>query len=186
MSSAPKLLRLADAPAGHPRPAAPARLSDEELFIQFSPYVAGIALRLLGRDGEVDDLVQEVFFAAFKQRDQLRDAHAAKSWLAVIAVRTARHRLRRRRLREFVGLDTFKPPFELRDPALAPDDCSLLSRVYEILDRIHVDCRLAWILRYVEGEKLEGVAERCGCSLATAKRRIATAHARLLSEMHDG
>ena len=49
-----------------------------------------------------------------------------------------------------------------------------------------VDQRLAWSLRYVEGEKLEQVAEHCGCSLATAKRRISAAHARIQAELEDG
>ena len=166
-------------------PPLPAELSDVALFNRFSSYVAGIGFRLLGRNTEVDDLVQDVFFAAFKQREQLRDLSAAKSWLAVITVRKARLRLRQRRFRQFVGLDSL-PPLQSEDPALAPDDHALLSRVYQVLDRVNVDCRVAWILRYVEGEKLEQVAERCGCSLATAKRRIAAAQAYLHSEMNDG
>ena len=184
MSSAPTVLRLVDSAV--PDSASPEQLTDTDLFVRFSPYIARIGLRLLGRNTEVDDLVQEVFFAAFKQRDQLRDLNAAKSWLSVIAVRTARQYLRRRRVRQFVGLDTGTPALELRDPTLAPDDCSLLSRVYQILDHMNVERRLAWTLRHIEGEKLEQVAERCGCSLATAKRRIAAAHAQLLSEMDDG
>ena len=39
---------------------------------------------------------------------------------------------------------------------------------------------------HIEGEKLEGVAARGGCSLATAKRRIAAAHAFVQSELHGG
>jgi DNA-directed RNA polymerase specialized sigma24 family protein len=35
----------------------------------------------------------------------------------------------------------------------------------------------------VEGERLEDVAEQCGCSLATAKRWIAAAHARIEQEL---
>ena len=42
------------------------------------------------------------------------------------------------------------------------------------------------VLGNVEGEKLERVAEQCGCSLATAKRRIGAAHARIQSELSDG
>jgi RNA polymerase sigma-70 factor (ECF subfamily) len=140
----------------------------------------------LGRAHDVDDLVQEVFLAAFKQRDQLRDAGAAKGWLAVVAVRTARRQLRRRRLRQFVGLDTGTPPLELQDQTLSPDERTLLARVYQILDHMNVDDRLAWTLRHVEGEKLEQVAQRCGCSLATAKRRIVAAHAQLQAELSDG
>jgi hypothetical protein len=42
-------------------------------------------------------------------------------------------------------------------------------------------------LRIVEsGVKLEDVALHCGCSLATATRRIAAAYARLQSEMDGG
>jgi RNA polymerase sigma-70 factor, ECF subfamily len=161
-------------------------MSEAQLFKRFAPYVARIGLRLLGREADVDDLIQEVFFAAFRQRDQLRDPQAAKNWLATIAVRTARRQLRRRRLRQFVGLDHGGPALELPDPQISPEKRALLARVYEILDNMGVERRLAWTLRYVEGEKLEVVAERCGCSLATVKRRIASAQALLLAEMEDG
>ena len=161
-------------------------ISENQLFKRYAPYVARIGLRLLGREADVDDLIQEVFLAAFRQRDQLRDPNAAKNWLATIAVRTARRQLRRRRLRQFVGLDQGGPALELPDPQISPEKRALLSRVYEILDRMGVERRLAWTLRYVEGEKLEVVAERCSCSLATVKRRIASAQALLLAEMDDG
>jgi RNA polymerase sigma-70 factor, ECF subfamily len=183
MPPAPKLLRLVEPEVS--APVEPAELTDQELFVRFSPYIAGIGFRLLGRNSEVEDLVQDVFFAAFKQRAQLRDTNAARSWLAVITVRKARERLRVRRLREFVGLDRCKP-LELTQQAMPADDRALLSRVYEVLDRLNVDCRVAWILRYIEGDRLEDVAQRCGCSLATAKRRIAAAQAYLHAEMDDG
>jgi RNA polymerase sigma-70 factor (ECF subfamily) len=192
MSSAPIPLRLVDPSSGddagdgggsyEQRPP----LTDAQLFKRFAPYVARIGLRLLGRESDVDDLIQEVFLAAFRQRDQLRDPNATKNWLATIAVRTARRQLRRRRLRQFVGLDSGGPAMELQDQTLSPEKRALLARVYEILDGMGVDKRLAWTLRFVEGEKLERVAEKCGCSLATAKRRIAAAQAHLQAEMEDG
>jgi RNA polymerase sigma-70 factor (ECF subfamily) len=58
--------------------------------------------------------------------------------------------------------------------------------VYQLLEALPIEQRLAWSLRYVEGEKLEAVAEQCGCSLATAKRRISAAHARMQAEFDDG
>lgn len=168
------------------QPSSVAPLTDAQLFKRFAPYVARIGLRLLGRESDVDDLIQEVFLAAFKQRDQLRDPGATKNWLATIAVRSARRQLRRRRMRQFVGLDSGGPALELRDQGISPEKRALLARVYEMLDALPVDHRLAWTLRYVEGEKLEQVAERCGCSLATVKRRIAAAQATLQAEMDDG
>ena len=159
--------------------------SDRALFERFAPYVARIGLRLLGREAEVDDLVQEVFVAAFRQRSQVREPAAFRGWLATVAVRKARRILRRRRMRAFVGLDSASGVPELRDQSASPEQRALLARVYETLDRIPVDQRLAWTLRHVEGERLERVAERCGCSLATVKRRIAAAHARIQTELDD-
>jgi RNA polymerase sigma-70 factor (ECF subfamily) len=177
-------LRLVDPAA--PEYPQPPPLTDAQVFKRYAPYVARIGLRLLGRESDVDDLIQEVFLAAFKQRDQLRDPHATKNWLATIAVRGARRQLRRRRMRQFVGLDAGGPALELPDQGISPEKRALLSRIYEILDRLGVERRLAWTLRFVEGEKLDKVAERCGCSLATAKRRIAAAQAFLHAEIDDG
>jgi RNA polymerase sigma-70 factor (ECF subfamily) len=67
----------------------------------------------------------------------------------------------------------------LAAPGAAPDERALLQKVYQLLDAQPVRERLAWCLRHVEGEPLERVAELCGCSLATAKRRIAAVQARL-------
>lgn len=185
MSIRPQLRVVESSPDSEPLPLALPE-SDAELFERFAPYVARIGLRLLGRESDVDDLIQDVFIAAMRQRHQVRAPEAFRSWLAIIAVRTARRYLRKRRLRALVGIDTLSPTLELRDNGISPERRALLQRVYQVLDKIPVDQRIAWTLRYVEGEKLEEVAERCGCSLATAKRRIAAAHGRLEAELHDG
>ena len=158
---------------------------EAKFFERHARYVALIGMRLLGNDSDVDDLVQQVFLDAFRNRERLRDPAAAKSWLATLTVRAARHQLRRRRLRQFVGLDDRPHAVELRDPALSPEKRALLERLYGILDTLPVEQRLAWTLRHVEGEKLERVATCCGCSLATAKRRIIAAQARLQVELED-
>ena len=63
---------------------------------------------------------------------------------------------------------------------------ALLARVYRALDDVPVKERIAWTLRHVEGESLDRVAALCGCSLATAKRRIAAAHGKLKKVVGDG
>jgi RNA polymerase sigma-70 factor, ECF subfamily len=50
----------------------------DALFRRYSAYVAAVALRLLGRDDEVDDVVQEVFLAALRGLRQLREEGAVK------------------------------------------------------------------------------------------------------------
>jgi RNA polymerase sigma-70 factor (ECF subfamily) len=148
----------------------------DALFERFAPYVASIGKRLLGREDEVDDLVQEVFLSAVRGIHGLRDPDAAKAWLATVAVRNAHRRLRRRRVLRWLGLADEVSPDDLVDESVSPERRAKLVRVYALLDRLPPDQRIAWILRHVEGERLDVVARLCGCSLATAKRRITAAH----------
>lgn len=66
---------------------------------------------------------------------------------------------------------------------VSPEDAAFMAEVYRILDRLPAAERLAWSLRHVDGERLDEVAEHCGCSLATAKRRIAAVQARIQREI---
>lgn len=155
-------------------------------FRRHSRYVAAVALRLLGRDSEIDDVVQDVFLAAMKGLRQLRDPQAARGWLATVTVRIARRRLRVRRLVTLIGLDEVHDYRALIVPGSRVEDSVLLSRVYRVLDRVPANHRIAWTLRYVNGDDLDTVAERCGCSLATAKRWIGSTHGIIQAEVDDG
>ena len=163
------------------QPSDPAVASDEArlpplpvIYDKYCRYVASIAARLLGREDEVKDVVQDVFVAAMEHLHDLERAESVKSWLGAITVNKATSRLRRRKVRKLFGLDvaTYTPPAA---PA-SPDQSAYLARLYRELDRLPTNHRVAWTLRYVEEQPLEDVARLCGCSLATAKRWIAAAH----------
>jgi RNA polymerase sigma-70 factor (ECF subfamily) len=156
------------------------------MFREFAPYVGRIALRLLGREDEVDDLVQEVFLVAWRSADSIRDPVATRAWLATITVRKARARLRTRRFWSMLGRDEAVDYEAIAGPEAGPDQRALLAEVYAILDRLPTNQRMAWTLRVVEGEKLDAVAVMCGCSLATAKRWILDAHETIKREVGDG
>jgi RNA polymerase sigma-70 factor (ECF subfamily) len=146
----------------------------DSLFRRYSPYVAAVAHRLLGRDDDVDT-VQEVFLAAVRGVGQLRDPAAVKGWLARVTVRAARARIRKRSLRRLVGFDEPAVYERVADSGATAEERALLARVYRVLEGMPANQRIAWALRHIEGEPLESVASLCGCSLATAKRRILAA-----------
>ncbi|UJR83084.1 RNA polymerase sigma factor [Sandaracinus amylolyticus] len=148
-------------------------------------YVTRVALRFLGRTAEVDDLVQDVFLDAIRGIHKLRDAEAARPWLALITVRKARRLLRKRRARRAFGLDEGADYTEVADSRASPEERARIAELYRVLDSIPANERLAWTLRYLEQEPLDRVAEICECSLATAKRRIAAAHAVITEEIGD-
>ena len=145
-----------------------------ELFARYGRYVARLASRLLGSgDTEVDDVVQDVFLLASRRLPAIVDMIQARGWLATVTTRLVARRLRRRRFRRLF----FASPRgqEVPAPGATPEQRALLRRLYEVLERLPTEERLAWSLRYLEGEPLDVVAAACGCSLATAKRRVSAA-----------
>ncbi len=140
--------------------------------------VNGLAFRLMGRDADVDDLVQDSFVTAFAGLHRLDDPQAFAAWLGSIVVRTAGKVIRRRVLLERLGLRRRREPIDIdavAARAAGPDVAAELRRVYERLERLPAEQRIAFLLRRVEGMELEEVAQKMGISLATAKRRIAAA-----------
>ncbi len=152
----------------------------DALFRQYSGFVATFALRLLGRDSEIEDLVQDVFLDTVRGIHTLRNPESTKAWLGTLTVRAARRCLRRRRLRR-VFMRSVDPidVAQLIDPAATAQQLLELSRTYEALETLPANHRLAWVLRVIEGATLAEVAEQCECSLATAKRYIRLAHLHL-------
>jgi RNA polymerase sigma-70 factor (ECF subfamily) len=152
----------------------------DSVFRRFSPYVASIGLRLLGRDDELDDLVQDVFLEAHRGLGRVREPAAIKAWLARICVRRAVRRLRRRRLRAFLSLDTLSHDRELVAPGVSPEARAEVSRLYAKLERLPALSRVVWVLRYLEGDSLDEIATLCACSKSTVQRRLRDADAALL------
>lgn len=161
-----------------------ASLDPEQVFRRYAAYVAATAHRLLGRDEEVDDTVQEVFVVAVRSLHKVRDPEAVKGWLACIAVRVVRRRLRWRWAKRMVGIDAGGRQ-DIVDRSASPEHRALLAQVFQILESLPSSDRIAWSLRYLQGERLEDVAQQCGCSLATAKRRIAAASRVMEEVLHD-
>ena len=160
-------------------------LTAELLFRQYARYVAHIALRIVGRDADVDEIVQDVFLVALTGLEDLREPEAVRGWLATITVRKAQRRLRYNRLQSWLGLDD-EPDYESAVAAEAsPEQHAIVRSVYKALDTLPVNDRVAWTLRYLQDERLENVAAIIGCSLATAKRRIAAAQQKLDEVLDD-
>ncbi len=151
----------------------------DALYARYAPYVAAIATRILGRQAEVEDVVQEVFSLAVGGLRRREDHREIKSWLATVTVRRSVHQLRLRSFWSAFDLAD-EPSYDmLADPASDPRERELIGDVYRALDRLPPRQRVPWVLRHVEGQSLEQVAETCGCSLATVKRRIGAAHDRI-------
>jgi RNA polymerase sigma-70 factor (ECF subfamily) len=158
----------------------------EVLYERYASYVAAVASRILGRAAEVDDVVQDVFASAMHGLRRRDDPHGVKGWLAKVTVRQCLRQLRVRRLWGLIDLAAEPSYDRLADPAAGPEERQVVVEVYRALDRVAAADRVAWTLRHVEGESLEDVATLCGCSLATAKRRVARAHEKVTALVGGG
>ncbi len=148
------------------------------LLDRYGAMVERLLRRVLGQDPDLEDLVQDAFASILASVGQVRDGAAVKGWIASVAVHTAHRAIRRRKLTRWLAV--FHPAEEaVTIPAHEPR--AALHRVYELLDRLPVEERVAFTLRYIEEMSLEEVAEASGVSLATVKRKLSRAEARFLA-----
>ncbi len=85
-----------------------AQTGDERAFAdlmrEYYPLVYTIVIRIVDNPHDVEEVVQDTFFSAYRGLTQLEDAVKFKSWLAEIARNCARQWVRKRRI-DTVSLD---------------------------------------------------------------------------------
>jgi RNA polymerase sigma-70 factor (ECF subfamily) len=149
-------------------------------FDRYAPDVERILRRILGREIHTDmaDLVHDTFVQALGSLEHLRDPGALRGWMQSIAAHTAYRAIRSRRVRRWLR---FWEPEQLPEVPIDDVDPAVREayrRTYRALDRLPANERIAFVLRHIEGMDLGQLAETCGVSLSTIKRRLSRAEAR--------
>lgn len=163
------------------------RAAEEQLYRSHVEAVAGLAMRLLGRSSDAEDVVQDAFITAFSHLHQLRDGRLFRAWLLRITVHEAHRRFRRRKLLSVLGLDRGHDDVSLAalaDPGLPAEDRAELAALDRALARLPARERIVWQLRHVEGHELAEIASACEASLASIKRWLARAEAHVRAHVH--
>lgn len=140
--------------------------------------VFGLAMRVLGDQGDAEDVVQEVFSQAWtqaKRYDATRGSVAA--WLLTITRSRAIDRLRSKRARpDSSPFSVETTVVELPDPALGADRAVLTAesttRLRAALTALPLMQRVAIELAYFEGLTQTQIAKRLEQPLGTVKTRI--------------
>ena len=150
------------------------------LVERYEPLVERLVAGALGIDAEIADVIQDVFVAVFQGIKSLKDASALRSWIATLAVFTARGRIRRRRRWRWIH---FLAPEDVPEvPVTGPqgETNEAVRATYKVLDSFPPDERMAFTMRFVSEMQLTEVATACKVSLATIKRRLARAEKRFV------
>ncbi len=145
------------------------RRAFERLYHRHARRIAGLVYRLYGRDGDLDEVVQDVFVAAYDGIDRLRDPSKFGGWLSSIAVHHVRQRIaKKRRWRSVVERIAVPPPYEQSS-----------GDAERALHALPAKLRMPFVLHRLDGFSVAETAHLCGVSEATTKRRCAEAARRL-------
>jgi RNA polymerase sigma-70 factor, ECF subfamily len=156
----------------------------DQLVALYQPRVARLAQRLLGWDGDVDDVVQDVFLGAWNKLGSYRADAKVWTWLTVITLNQCRSRLRRRKL-------IARLPFRLsrREAHPAADQNSLRQetgqRVRKAIAGLKPKERELVVLHYLEHRSAVELAELLGVSRNTVEVRLHRARQRLKTALGD-
>ena len=152
-----------------------------ELFMRnYQNMVFSAAMRLLARQAEAEDVVQEVFLKAFKHFPELRDNPRAGGWLRTVAVNLSLNHLSRYRSRWTFFSELFHGDDSGPEPELpaAPDsgeEAAAQDRrdlVDEALRKLPAAQRVPLVLFHMEGLRYEEIATKLGVSLGKVKTDI--------------
>lgn len=143
--------------------------------------MARLVDRLSGWSGDREDLVQEVFVAAWRAWPSFRAESSAETWLTRIAINTCRRHRRRQWLREAVWrrLTEMVRVWDHR----APDEFLVGQEASETVRRAIAALaqrdREALVLRYLEEQSIEAIAAALGLTRGAVEVRLSRARGRL-------
>ncbi len=142
------------------------------------------AIRILRRDQEADEAVQEALTRAWRSRWSCRTPEAPLAWFLQITRHEAFRLIRRERARASEPIEAGE---ELADEhAVAePDRAVRRLDVARALEELSAHERLLIALRYAEGCSHPQIARRLEIPEATARVRLHRAHKRLRSLLDD-
>ena len=153
--------------------------SFNELILRWERPIYALAYRVIGRDEDARDVVQEAFLRAYRSLPGFKGQSKFSSWLYRIALNLCRDWIRRQRrtpvvqLPEDVELDdlaTSAGPVESVEDLVARKELS--DKVADAMSLLPEEQRTAIILKEFHGMTFQEIADLQNCPLSTVKTRL--------------
>jgi RNA polymerase sigma-70 factor (ECF subfamily) len=165
-----------------------------ELVDRYRRQVYSMALRMLRREEDAEDVAQETFIRVFRALDRYDPTRSFTAWMFTIAARLCIDHIRRRRqsplsLFQRDAETQEERTIEVADPGPGPDE--LTSRGEEerhakaLIDSLPHHYRIVVMLRHQQDLSYQEIAEALKLPLGTVKARIHRARA-LLKQQLEG
>jgi RNA polymerase sigma-70 factor (ECF subfamily) len=167
------------------------RRGEEEAFARLvalhEGMVFNLAARLLGDGEEARDVAQNVFLHVYRKLGQFEGRSTLRTWIYRITVNQCHNRRRwwksRRKQKEEPLDDVAAGPDAIRladeRPESSPFDQTRrrerARRVQQALLQLSFDHRAVLVLREIEGQSCEAIADTLGIAAGTVKSRLSRA-----------
>jgi RNA polymerase sigma-70 factor (ECF subfamily) len=144
------------------------------LVLRWERKIQGTVYRVLGTEEDARDVTQEAFLKAFRSLHGFKGQSRFSSWLYQIALNLCRDRLRRKRGKAFVSLDSLEEDGGL--PGLSPyeqaERGALCGLVREALAELPDEQREVIVLKEYQELTFVEIAEILDVPLSTVKTRL--------------
>ena len=151
------------------------------LVRKYQYKIANLISRYVGNQSEVEDVAQEAFIKAYRGLSNFRGESAFYTWMYRIAINTAKNYLvaagRRgpegaidaQEAEQYEGVDALK---EHGTPERELLSAEIKQTVYDAIENLPHELRVAITLRELEGLSYEEIAEAMDCPIGTIRSRI--------------
>jgi RNA polymerase sigma-70 factor (ECF subfamily) len=156
-----------------------------ELVRRYQDRLYNTVYRLLGNAEDAQDVVQDAFLNAYQSLDGFKGDSQFFTWLYRIAVNTAISHKRKQRLTLSIdgrnGENRLEPldTSDASQPGHALEQAEEERRVQRALSRLSPEHRAVLIMKDMEGQKYETMAEILGVPIGTIRSRLHRARSEL-------
>jgi RNA polymerase sigma factor (sigma-70 family) len=165
-----------------------------ELITRYRRQVYSVALRMVRRAEDAEDVTQETFVRMFRALDRYDPNRPFAAWLLTIASRLCIDHIRRKRINPISLFQQSSDSddeymIEVEDPGLKPDETAIHAQeetmATQLIDSLPEHYRIVVMLRHQQDLSYEEIAEALELPLGTVKARIHRAREILKTRIQD-
>jgi RNA polymerase sigma-70 factor (ECF subfamily) len=155
------------------------------LVRRYQDRLYNTVFRMVGNSEDALDIVQDAFMHAYQSLDSFKGQAQFYTWLHRIAANTAISHCRKRQIPvRVVDRESELPlepadPSEFSRPSHALEQAEQESRIQKALQRLSPEHRVVLVMKELEGQKYEDIAEALGVPIGTIRSRLHRARSEL-------
>jgi RNA polymerase sigma factor (sigma-70 family) len=158
-------------------------LSYKALYERYSKAMYNTCCRMLGKNGEAEDTLQETFIEAFKNLDSFEYRSTFGAWLKKICINKCINQLKKRK-EKFVEIDEGHQNYSVEDEAEDPELGLKVEQVKMAMAKMPDGYRTVLNLYLFEGYDHEEIASILEVAESTARTQYMRAKHKLIEQLN--